>query len=288
MFDVLLVHPQSQELLEGFIQKPPHAVLLSGLSGIGLTTIATALAKQLLHGNQTDSLENEQYFRQITPKDGHIPIESIRNLQSFFRLKVPGNSGVKRVVIIDQADAMQSAAQNALLKMLEEPPVGTVFILTSSRPDALLATIHSRVTLLALATPTKEQAFAFFGANGYAAADIERAYMLAEGAPKFMSQQLAGTASDDTSLTLVKQVLGSQTFERLLVVEKLSKDKPAAAEFVATLVQVASASLERAAAQNPGGIANWQRILQSAVTAQNALALNGNTKLVLTDLLLTL
>jgi DNA polymerase-3 subunit delta' len=52
--------------------------------------------------------------------------------------------GRRRVVIIDEADAMVTAAQNALLKTLEEPPSASIFILVSSLPDALLPTVLSR------------------------------------------------------------------------------------------------------------------------------------------------
>ena len=52
--------------------------------------------------------------------------------------------GKRRVIIIDGADALQVAAQNALLKTLEEPPPSSVFVLVTARPDALLGTVRSR------------------------------------------------------------------------------------------------------------------------------------------------
>ncbi len=56
--------------------------------------------------------------------------------------------GRRRVTIIEQADALVPAAQNALLKMLEEPPAASVFILVTSRPDSLLPTVRSRCAQL--------------------------------------------------------------------------------------------------------------------------------------------
>ena len=50
----------------------------------------------------------------------------------------------RRVVVIDEADALVEAAQNALLKTLEEPPPSSIFLLVSSLPDALLTTVRSR------------------------------------------------------------------------------------------------------------------------------------------------
>jgi len=59
--------------------------------------------------------------------------------------------GKRRVVIIDDADVMVAAAQNALLKTLEEPPSSSVFILLSARPDMLLPTVRSRCIRLLFA-----------------------------------------------------------------------------------------------------------------------------------------
>src|SRR5262249_1635339 len=52
--------------------------------------------------------------------------------------------GRRRVVIVDDADAMVAPAQNALLKTLEEPPPSSIFVLVTSRPDVLLPTVRSR------------------------------------------------------------------------------------------------------------------------------------------------
>ena len=52
--------------------------------------------------------------------------------------------GKRRVVLIREADTLEPAAQNALLKSLEEPPPGTMFILTTAVPGVLLPTVRSR------------------------------------------------------------------------------------------------------------------------------------------------
>jgi DNA polymerase-3 subunit delta' len=63
--------------------------------------------------------------------------------------------GKRRVVIIRDADALEVQAQNALLKALEEPPPGTVFILTTSMPGALLPTVRSRCMQMRFARLTE-------------------------------------------------------------------------------------------------------------------------------------
>ncbi len=56
----------------------------------------------------------------------------------------------RKLLVIEEAHLMNAEASNALLKVLEEPPPSTVFVLISSRPDALLETIYSRVSKLRL------------------------------------------------------------------------------------------------------------------------------------------
>ena len=86
----------------------------------------------------------------IEPGDtGSIKIEPIRDVID--RAGFRPFEGRRRVVIIDEADALVAQAQNALLKTLEEPPSASVFLLVSSMPDALLPTVRSRCPRLRFA-----------------------------------------------------------------------------------------------------------------------------------------
>lgn len=71
-----------------------------------------------------------------------IRVSEVRELASFINLSAA--DGGRRVVIVDSADEMNTAAANALLKMLEEPPARTVLLLVSHQPSGLLPTIRSR------------------------------------------------------------------------------------------------------------------------------------------------
>lgn len=73
---------------------------------------------------------------------GNIPINQIRKISSWVRRS---SAGSKRVVILERADLMQDSSRNALLKILEEPPVNTYFILISDKRCTVLPTILSRV-----------------------------------------------------------------------------------------------------------------------------------------------
>src|SRR5262249_47350540 len=84
----------------------------------------------------------------VEPGDtGAIKIEQVRDVIE--RTAYRPFEGRRRVVIIDQADTIVHAAQNALLKTLEEPPPSSVFILLTALPDQLLPTVRSRLIRLA-------------------------------------------------------------------------------------------------------------------------------------------
>ena len=79
----------------------------------------------------------------VEPGDnGSIKIDQVRDVID--RAGYRPFEGRRRVIIIDEADAMAAPPQNALLKVLEEPPPSSVFILITARPDMLLPTVQSR------------------------------------------------------------------------------------------------------------------------------------------------
>ena len=82
------------------------------------------------------------------PDKREIAVDQIRTLRSDAYIRP--NEGRRKVYVIDPADAMNPAAQNALLKVLEDGPAYAAFLLLADRPGALLDTVRSRCELLAL------------------------------------------------------------------------------------------------------------------------------------------
>ena len=106
--------------------------------------------------------------------------------------------GKRRLVLIREADTLEPAAQNSLLKSLEEPPPGTIFILTTAVPGALLPTVRSRCMRLRFGPLTaSEVAAALVRDHDRSEAEAREAAPLADGS---IGQALALSDNDLTAL----------------------------------------------------------------------------------------
>ncbi len=143
-----------------------HAYLITGLEGMGKRTLARLLAQYLLCQSEEDTQKpcgcckactqvlsgNHPDMVVVTPGKPisadvkadmkSIPVDEIRALIAITSRHT--FEGGRRVVLIEHADKMNAPAQNALLKTLEEPVPGTVFLLMTESPSLLLPTIVSR------------------------------------------------------------------------------------------------------------------------------------------------
>jgi DNA polymerase-3 subunit delta' len=181
-------------------------VLLHGPKGIGKATLAFALARDILAetGDEGSARVAEQVasgghpnlfvLRRRAKDNGGfytvIRVEEIRSLRERMR-HTRGRVG-HRVAIVDAIDDCNPNAANALLKLLEEPPPDTVFLLVSHRPGQLLPTIRSRCHLHALRPIADDDVRAVLAAAGVAAGDtVDRAVRLAGGRPRHAFEALA-------------------------------------------------------------------------------------------------
>jgi DNA polymerase-3 subunit delta' len=121
-----------------------------------------------------------------------IRIEQVRALGDFVATST--HRGGHRVVVLAPADLLNSAAANALLKMLEEPPARSLFVLATDALDEVLPTIRSRCVLVRVAAPARAEALSWLGAQEVEAA--ETALAEAGGAPLLALAQAGGRGTD--------------------------------------------------------------------------------------------
>lgn len=150
-----------------------HAWLITGAAGVGKATFAYRMIRKLLGGRSLlpDGLDisaNDPVSQRISagahgnllvvrrPFDARskrlkteIPVASIRALSEFFQ-ETAAEEGRPRIGLIDKADELNASSENAVLKLLEEPPNGAVLILLADHPGRLLPTIRSRCVQLHL------------------------------------------------------------------------------------------------------------------------------------------
>jgi DNA polymerase-3 subunit delta' len=198
----------------------PHALLLHGGRGIGKRHFAQTLAQALLcetpdeqalacghcSGCQLMAADNHPDLRWLVPEvdqpvreevEGEaddsaaaapakvtkasraILIDQVRAIGEF--LALAAHRGGRRVVILAPAEALNGPAANALLKLLEEPPSGAVFIVVTDELDAVLPTVRSRCILQHAPVPGTEAALAWLQAQGVE--DAESKLAEAGGAP---------------------------------------------------------------------------------------------------------
>jgi DNA polymerase III subunit delta' len=150
----------------------PPSLIFSGPAGAGMRDMAIAVAQSLNcltpagEGDARDACGTcatcTRIARGVHPdvaivepdEKGRVNIEQIRNVvdRAVFR---PFEAR-RRVIVIDEADTMLGPAQSALLKVLEEPPPSSIFILVTTRPDMLLPTVQSRCPRLRFQAAERE------------------------------------------------------------------------------------------------------------------------------------
>jgi DNA polymerase-3 subunit delta' len=249
----------SWQQLQQLRQRMPHAILFHGAAGIGKSDFIERFAQGLLceavlpDGHACGvcascgwfSQQNHPDYRRVRPEaledepsaegeegeaetkktakstkapSKEIKIEQIRNLADFMNISTH-RQGL-RVVVLYPAEALNMPASNALLKTLEEPPPGTVFLLASNSLDRLLPTILSRCRKFALPMPSHDEALAWLKAQGVPDAD---SWLREQGGAPLAAIAQAETGNRD-DLEVLLQLLAHPSVEGALkVADKLQK-----------------------------------------------------------------
>jgi DNA polymerase-3 subunit delta' len=218
--DILSIQQSAWAQLTGKLDRLPHALLIHGAPGVGKLALAERFTRLLLcekrgqgkaacgtcdacrwtlAGGHPDARiiepeavalalgrpvavaeEGEEEGTKDKKKPSvQIKIEQTRDLRDF--LNLASHRGGRRVAIVHPAEDMNTATANSLLKGLEEPPAGAIFLLVSHRPAGLLPTIRSRCVPVPVPLPDAKAAAAWLAAQGVRAPEQWLAF--AGGAP---------------------------------------------------------------------------------------------------------
>jgi len=272
--------------LSAYASKPNQCLIICGNQGSGKSTLLKETAASILHIN-LDKLIDYPYKLLVEANDKRIiTIDQIKQIKHFLSLQVPlsGYNGINRIILIDDADKMNSVSQNALLKDIEEPPIGTIFIMTVVNLNKILTTIKSRANIINL-NPFNDQDIENFLADKSISQPKIKQYVNLSNKSIKKAIDLINSEQDDKTLeayTIAKKIITSNRYDRLIQVNNLSKDR----DLAYTVIQTIQTMADNALAQNNNKQSNqWLNMLKVCYQTLDYLDNRVNLKLAITYLM---
>lgn len=206
-FKGVVGQPEAVKVMSGWIAKghTPHAVMLTGASGCGKTTLARILAKKL-------RCEPPRDLTEINAADFN-GIDTVREIRQ--QASYPSLTGGNRCWIIDEFQAVTGQGQQAMLKLLEEAPPYAYFFLCTTHPDKIIPTIKTRCSEIRLNPVNAKDLIALSqsvlskeGVEHIGEDVLERLAEIAEGSPRkclVKLQQLIELPDDESRFKLLSK-----------------------------------------------------------------------------------
>ena len=285
-----------------------HSVLLVGEDGLGAGFAARCIAADYLYpagGAPAEALLRGECCRAVAKAgkrdSGQVETGIVREAISVSGMGSGGRylvgqvtamrseifntslSAEGRAVLLYHVERMNEESANALLKVMEEPPEGVLFLLTADSLASVLPTIRSRCVSFAVAPVSSEQCARYCVAQGV---DKKTAALYSElfdghiGTVLAAARDEARTAQVEKALQLAKAAAAHDSYAAAVLLAAFEKDKAGAAALLADFRAVAAAGL-RGSPHAPVQGADAQRALRLAEAAIQRLGAQVNPKIVL-------
>jgi len=217
----MYLHPTSRKILETLAGNLTQSLMLSGPDGIGF-----AGAIEVIKGDREVLVikpEKKQGDKRSLDESGAILVDTIRDLRETLR----STSG-ERIVVIDKADSMTIQAQNAFLKLLEEPSSRLHFVLLAHRPELFLSTITSRVQTIDLKPISSTDSAKLLDTLGVTdATKRSQLLFIGEGRPALLTKLVTDEKLFTAASELVRDsrtLLTGRNYQKIVVINRY-KDK---------------------------------------------------------------
>jgi len=266
----LMINALTEKMLASTIKKMPQSLLLTGENGVGLGAVAKYIAEKR---NVTPLIILPEKDEKIDLDKGVISVDIIRRLYNEASTKTPTD----RIIIIDYAERMTAQAQNAFLKLLEEPGQNLYFVLVSHSSAKLLPTILSRTERLEVRPITVKQSDELLDLLDVKdAKKRSQLLFMASGLPAELTRLATDIAYFDRMSVIVRDsrdLLRGSLYQKLLLAQKYKDDRVSAQ----LLLTNASKILKKSLSDNPtpDNLAVIDRIL----LAGQRIDANGNIRL---------
>ena len=271
--DELIISPVTRRQLEAYLSSPVHALLLVGVAGLGLGTIARALADRVA-GNDVVYLTPTNHNKQKTTI---INADDIAGLPTILRDK----RDHRLAVVIDDADQTAPGVFERMLKLIEEPVSGVYFIFTTHRISALPATILSRTGTIRVKAPAAEACRRLL--DGVDAQLANQITWLAGNRPALTRRLVeSGDQSqlDLVSMTRAKQFMQAQRPRRIEQIDAIA-DRESGLALCVAIARILTLMLAGGGSVEAATIARRLDLLSETA---DRLSANGNVRLQLLNL----
>jgi DNA polymerase-3 subunit delta' len=231
-----LVHPHARAQLDAVARAGSGSYIFHGPAGMGKARIAYELARSINCLSDETCTRCRQFdagsypdLITIKPEDKpSILIDQVRGLVQALSLSLYYRDGT-RVVVIDEAHALTPEAQNALLKLIEEPPPSTLFVLVTHSVESLLPTVRSRcVPIYFPRLKDAEVAGLLEQTHSLKPSDATRLAIAAQGVPGEALTLATDPATAQSRLQMADlsaSLPGKGLFERLVIAKQLADAK---------------------------------------------------------------
>ena len=213
----------------------PHAVLLVGEAGCGAGFAARCLAADYLYpqgGPHAEAVlkgeDTECLVLQGEGASGQIPVKRVREMREAIQHSALSTDAAGRVLFIYGAQNLNGSSANAMLKIIEEPPEGVLFLLTATSAATVLPTIRSRCAAYTIAPVPADECAALLKDRGLPGPLAEELAFVYEGhiGTALRAFQDAGTR---TTLAQAKELCGyaaqNDTYRALALLTKYERDR---------------------------------------------------------------
>lgn len=274
--DELIIEPTTRRELDKYLGKPAHSLMLVGVSGVGLGTIAQALGHTIAGGSTI-------FLTPTTHKQQKTSIINADDIADLIRI-TRDKRDEPLVIIINDADRTAPGVFERLLKLIEEPVPNIFYIITTHNLPAIPATIMSRSSVIRLKLPTEAQCTPLL--SGLDAKKRAQIKFLAPNRPAEIKRLLDNReyfADKSASISDARGFLTGDLVARIGLISGV-KDRDSALDLCRSLARLIAIAMQRADHNQTA----WARRLELVESVASSLELNCNLRLQLLYLALSL